>query len=120
VPDTFGSAIRKPVLMITAGRQQWNTSECRLWKNLQGPRLAVNLRGTEHVALSDWIWLTKDAVQAGPMGQERTMDAVRDYVAAFLDANLRDDPSAFPLSGLSMVYSDTILTRQDQPLCREP
>ena len=116
VPDAFGSAIRKPVLMITAGRQRWDASECRLWKNLQGPRLAVNLRGTEHVAFSDWIWLAGDAVQVGPMGPEKTMAAVRDYVAAFLDANLRDVPSASPPT---TVYSDATATTQDQPLCRD-
>jgi hypothetical protein len=54
------------------------------WKRVQfmaqsaGPRLAVSLQGTEHVALSDWIWLAKDAVQTGPMGPQKTMSAVRD------------------------------------------
>jgi hypothetical protein len=119
VPNALGSATRKPVLIVTAGRQRWEAGECRLWKNLQGPRLAVNLRGTEHVALSDWIWLAKYAVRVGPMGSERTMDALRDYVAAFLDANLRDDASPPLLSGSSMAYSDAVVTTQDQPVCRE-
>jgi dienelactone hydrolase len=120
VPDALGSASRKPVVILAAGRQRWNAEECRLWNNLQGPRLAVNLRGAEHVALSDWIWLTPNAVQVGPMGSERTMAAVRDYVGAFLDANLREEPSAPLLTGTSLAYPDAIVTTQDQPLCREP
>jgi pimeloyl-ACP methyl ester carboxylesterase len=120
VPDALGSASRKPVLILAAGRQRWDAGECRLWSNLQGPRLAVNLRGTEHVALSDWIWLTPNAVQVGPMGSERTMAAVRDYIAAFLDANLRDEPAAPLLTGASATYPDAMVTTQDQSLCREP
>jgi dienelactone hydrolase len=116
MPEALGSATRKPVLLFAAGRQGWNTEGCRLWNNLQGPRLAVNLRGTEHVALSDWIWLTPNAVQVGPMGPERTMAAVRDYVAQFLDANLREEPSA---SVSSSAFPDAQVTTQDQPLCRE-
>jgi pimeloyl-ACP methyl ester carboxylesterase len=117
VPEALGSASRKPVLILAAGRQRWNTEECRLWNNLQGPRLAVNLRKTEHVALSDWIWLTPNAVQVGPMGPERTMAAVRDYIAEFLDANLRDEPAA---SVSSSSYADAQVTTEGQPLCREP
>jgi len=118
VPDALGSASRKPVLILAAGRQRWDAGECRLWSNLQGPRLAVNLRGAEHLALSDWIWLTPNAVQVGPMGSERTMAAVRDYVAAFLDANLRHEPAPL-LTGASATYPDAVVTTQDQSLCRE-
>jgi hypothetical protein len=50
------------ILILGAAKQQWDVTEFRLWNNLQGPRLAVNLPQTEHVALSDWIWLTRDAV----------------------------------------------------------
>ena len=118
-PEALGSATRKPVLIIAAGRQQWRAEECRLWKNLRGPRLAVNVRGTEHVAFSDWIWLAGYAVHTGPMGPERTMDAVRDYVGEFLDANLRADASAFTLRRPSARYSGALVTEQNQPLCRE-
>ncbi len=117
-PEVLGSPTRKPLLVISAGRQ-WRAEDCRLWKNLQGPRLAVNLSGTEHVALSDWIWLARNAVKTGPMGPEKTMDAVRDYVAEFLDANLRGDRSAPLLSGPLAAYSDAQVTGADQPLCRE-
>jgi hypothetical protein len=121
VPEALGSATRKPVLLIAAGRQQWRAEECHLWNNLQGPRLAVDLSGTEHVAFSDWIWLARDAVKVGAMGPEKTMEAVRDYVAAFLDANLRDDRAASPslFSGPSPSFSGAQVTGAGQPLCRE-
>jgi dienelactone hydrolase len=119
MPDALGSASRKPVLILAAGRQRWDAGECRLWSNLQGPRLAVNLRGTEHVALSDWIWLTPNAVQVGPMGSERTMAAVRDYVAAFLDTNLQGRPLHPLLTGPSADYPDAVVVTQGQSMCRE-
>jgi hypothetical protein len=103
--------------MLGAGRGQWNATECHLWNNLQGPRLAVNLRGTEHVAFSDWIWLTKDAVETGRMGPEKTMAAMRDYVAGFLDANLRGEPTDPLLTGPSPNYPDAEVITQEQSLC---
>ena len=120
MPTELGSATRKPVLMITAAREKSDPGECRLWTNLEGPRLAVNLRGVEHVALSDWIWLTPSSVKVGPMGPERTMQAVRDYVGAFLDANLRGKPVDALLTGPSSNYPDAVVITQSQVLCREP
>jgi hypothetical protein len=83
-------------------------------------RLAVNLPQTEHVALSDWIWLTRDAVQTGPMGPEKTMSATRDYIAAFLDANVRGESPDPLLAGPSPSYPDASVTTQQQPLCSSP
>jgi hypothetical protein len=80
----------------------------------------VSLQGTEHVALSDWIWLTTDAVRTGPMGPQKTMSAVRDYVAAFLDANLRGEPADPLLNGPSSIYPNAEITTQSQALCSEP
>jgi hypothetical protein len=77
----------------------------------------VSLQATEHVALSDWIWLAKDAVQTGPMGPQKTMSAVRDYVAAFLDRTLRGEPADPLLRGGSPNYPDAEVTLQDQALC---
>jgi len=120
VPDSLPSGTRKPVLILGAAKQQWDVTECRLWNNLQGPRLAVNLPQTEHVALSDWIWLTRDAVQTGPMGPEKTMSAMRDYIAAFLDANVRGESPDPLLAGPSPSYPDASVTTQQQPLCSSP
>lgn len=117
MPAELGSATSKPVLMIVGDREQFAPGECRLWNNLAGPRTAVSLRGVEHVAFSDWIWLTSRSVQAGPMGPERTMQAVRDYVAAFLDANVRGESPSGLLTGPSSLYPDATVTSGDQPLC---
>jgi len=120
VPEALISATKTPVFILTADRKQWDASECRLWNNLEGPRLAVNLRGTEHVALSDWIWLAKDAMETGPTGPEKTMTAARDYIAAFLDANLRDKPLDPLLTGPPSEYPDAVVITREQPLCRQP
>jgi dienelactone hydrolase len=117
LPEVLPGRTNKPILILGADRKAWSASECSLWRNLQGPRLAVSLQGTEHVALSDWIWLAKDSVQTGPMGPQKTMSAVRDYVAAFLDRTLRGEPADPLLNGASPNYPDAKVTPQDQALC---
>lgn len=119
-PEVLPGPTNKPILLLGADRKEWTASECSLWRSLQGPRLAVSLQGTEHVALSDWIWLAKDAVQTGPMGPQKTMSAVRDYVAAFLDVNIRREPADPLLSGASLNYPDARVTVQGQSLCGNP
>jgi dienelactone hydrolase len=120
VPAALIKATHTPVLILAAGREKWSSDECRLWSNLRGARLAVNLRGTEHVALSDWIWLAKDAIETGSMGPEKTMAAARDYVAAFLDANLLGKPTDPLLTGPSSEYPDAEVTTQNESLRRKP
>jgi pimeloyl-ACP methyl ester carboxylesterase len=120
LPNTITIRTAKPVLILAADRKQWAANECHLWAHLQGSRFAVSLQGSEHAALSDWIWLTKEAVRTGPMGSEKTMSAVRDYVAAFLDANLRGEPADPLLRGPSSIYPDAEVTTQNQALCSEP
>jgi hypothetical protein len=48
---------------------------------------------------------------------QKTMSAVRDYVAAFLDRTLRGEPADPLLSGGSPNYPDARVTLQDQALC---
>ncbi|MBZ5615711.1 MAG: hypothetical protein LAO23_17025 [Acidobacteriia bacterium] len=43
VPDALGSASRKPVLILAAGRQRWDAGECRLWSK----RAAVILTSSD-------------------------------------------------------------------------
>jgi dienelactone hydrolase len=85
----------KAVLIVAAGREQWSDNECALWGHLRGSRFAVNLLGADHLTPSDAVWLAayvpELAKQAGPMGPQRTVAAVRSYIAAFLDANLLAD-----------------------------
>ena len=59
------------VLILAMGREQWSEDECRLWSDLRGPRLAVNLKGAEHVTPSDAVWLAKGAIKTGPWGQRK-------------------------------------------------
>ena len=56
----------------------------------------------------------EQTITAGP---EKTIAAVRDYIVAFLDANLRGklvDPS---LNGPSSEYPDAVVTSQKESLC---
>jgi len=43
-------------------------------------------QGAEHLTPSDAVWLAKGGIKTGPMGPEKTIAAIRSYVAAFLDA----------------------------------
>jgi dienelactone hydrolase len=107
----------KAVLLLAAGREQWSEQECRLWSALSGPRLAVNLRGTEHLTPSDAVWLARGAVKTGNMGLEKAIAAVRDYIAAFLDTNIQDRRLDLLLTGPSSDYPDVTVTTQRQTLC---
>ena len=94
------------MLLLTAGREQWSDGERQLWSQLRGPRFAMNLRGAEHLAPSDLVWLAKGAIKTGKVSPEKTIAAIRDYIAAFLDANLRGQPLNPLLSGPSVDYPD--------------
>lgn len=120
VAPALVSRTNVPVALLAAGRTQWNSGECRLWSSLEGPRLAVNLRGGEHVTFSDWTWLARTGIQTGAMGPEKTMSAVRDYVAAFLDAQLRHGAPSPLLAGPSREYPDATVIVQGQSLCSQP
>ena len=120
VPDALVSQTQTPVLILAAGREAWSDDESRLWANLRGPRLAVNLRGAEHLTPSDAVWLAKDAIATGAMGPEKTMAAVRNYIAAFLDANLRGKPFDPLLIGPSSDFPDADVTTQNELLRGEP
>ncbi len=111
-------AIETPVMVLTMRHEQQNDDECELWSDLLGPRLAVNLRGAEHVTPSDLVWLAKGAIKAGTMGPDKAIAAIRDYVAAFLDTNLLGKPSVRLLTGPSSDYPDAAITTRGESLCR--
>jgi predicted dienelactone hydrolase len=90
VPPHFPKAIEQPVLNLVVGRERWNEDDCRLWDALHGPRIAVNLPGAEHIALSDAVWLLQGVVKSGASTPDRAIAAIRKYVAGFLDESLRD------------------------------
>ncbi|MGH9498275.1 MAG: alpha/beta hydrolase family protein [Terriglobales bacterium] len=111
----------KPVLLVSAGREQWSLEECQLWNSLRGRRLAIKLKGADHFTPSDAVWLFHSvpgmAAAVGSMGRETTIAALRNYIAAFFDANLRGEPSSPLLSGTSPNIPDAIVTTQPQELC---
>ena len=114
----------KAVLILAAGREQWSDNECALWRHLRGFRFAVNLIGADHMTPSDAVWLAAYvpglAVQTGPTGPQRTMAAVRNYVATFLDANLRGQPMNSLLTGPSPDSPEVVATTREQLLCGKP
>lgn len=87
-PGSLFGSTRKPVLMLLAGRD-WDQDTCHLWSALHGPRLALNFIGSEHLTPSDAVWLAPGAVKTGTVGVQETVAALRTYIAAFLDANLK-------------------------------
>ena len=114
-----GSAVvtKTPVLVLAMGRAQWSDQECRLWSDLQGPRFAVNIRDAEHTTPTDAVWLANGAIKTGTMGPEKTVAALRDYTAAFLDMYLRGQLLDPLLTGPSSDYPDAAVATQREPLC---
>jgi dienelactone hydrolase len=123
ISDESAAGTDKPVLLLAAGREQWNQDECRLWSNLRGIRRAVNLRGAEHLTPSDAVWLGRAipgmAVAAGAAGSARTIAAIRNQVTAFFDSALRDRPFAFSLTGVTLDNRAVTVTAATQPLCHQ-
>jgi dienelactone hydrolase len=109
----------KAVLILAMGRTQWSENECKLWNHLRGTRLAVNLKGAEHITPTDAVWLAKGAIRTSAMGPDKTIAAVREYIAAFLDANLQGKAADRLLTGPSSEYPDAAVTTQKQLLCSE-
>jgi len=114
VPNSALSGTETPVLLLDAGHDTWSEDELRLWSGLRGARISVNLRGAEHVTLSDAVWLAVGAVKTGSMGPEKSITAIRNYVAAFLDAHLLGKPIDPLLAGPSSEFPDaTVTTRKE-------
>jgi len=59
-------------------------------------------------------------VKTGALGPEKTMAVLRNYIAAFLDANLRGQPMNSLLTGPSPDYPDVVVTTQENSLCEKP
>ena len=119
VNEVLIHATHRPVLIMTMGSVA-SSDQCRLWDNLRGPRVAVDFPGTEHVTPSDAVWLAKYAVKAGPMGPDKTVAAMRDYIAMFLDTQLLGKTRGLSLDKLSPIYPYASVTRQTESLCAEP
>jgi predicted dienelactone hydrolase len=118
MPPHLASPMHQAVLMLVAGRGQWNDDDCRLWNELRGPRLAVNFPGAEHIALSDAIWLLKGIVKTGAASPEQGIAAIREYVATFLDSNLRGFNAVLPTRPVPS-YPNAVVATQAQTLCEQ-
>ena len=114
----------KAVLILAAGREQWSDNECMLWSHLRGFRFAVNLLGADHMTPSDAVWFAAHtpelAFQTGRIGPERTIAVVRNYIAAFFDANLRGQPMNSLLTGPSPDSPEVVVTTREGSLCGKP
>jgi hypothetical protein len=80
----------------------------------------VNLAGAEHLTLSDALWILPGAFHTGTMGADKTIAAVRDYVAAFLDANLRGKRVSPLLLRNEVKYPGASVTPQNGRLTVRP
>jgi pimeloyl-ACP methyl ester carboxylesterase len=115
-PQAALGGTETPVLLLAAGRDTWSAEETHLWTGLRGPRVAINLRGAEHVTPSDLLWLAPGAVQTGTIGPEKTVEAVRKYIIAFLDAHLLGKPVDPVLTGPSPAYPGAVVTTRKEQL----
>jgi dienelactone hydrolase len=118
VPPHLSNTVRQPVLNLVVGRQ-WNESDCNLLGSLAGPRLAVALPGAEHLALSDAVWLLKGSVATGST-PEALIAATREYVAAFLDANLRGKDLQSLLVHVPAAPAGAVVADASQSVCARP
>ncbi|HTS36969.1 MAG TPA: choice-of-anchor D domain-containing protein [Candidatus Solibacter sp.] len=109
-----------PVLILNAGRAEGSADQCRLWSNLLGPRLLVNLSGAEHVTPSDAVWLAKGAIQTGDSDTEKTVAAIRDAIASFLNTNLKERTVNSGSTDPSSARPGAIVNTGDQPICFQP
>jgi len=117
VPGPLFGTTQKPVLMLFAGRDAWDQDTCQLWNGLHGPRLALNFKGSEHLTPTDAVWLAKGAIQTGTVSMESTVEAIRNYISAFLDTNLKGNPTDPLLEGPSSNYPDVEVTTPTQSPC---
>jgi pimeloyl-ACP methyl ester carboxylesterase len=113
-PDATFTGTDRPVLLLDAGREEWAQDERSLWSKLHGPRLAVNLKNSEHITPTDAVWLARGVVKTGGMSPETTIAAMRNYIAAFLDAQLQGRPVEPLLKRRSPDYPDAEITLQQE------
>ena len=116
MPDSLFSTTEKAVLILAPGREQWGDDERRLWGGLRRPtrRESPGCRARDAVRYG----LAREGCnQDRHHGSEKTVAAIRDYIAAFLDTNLRSEPVGPLLTGPSVEYPDAAVTTRRQSLC---
>jgi pimeloyl-ACP methyl ester carboxylesterase len=118
--DIGSDPTETPVMLMAIGDEKPSQDECRLWSDLHGPRLWVNLRGAEHATPSDAVWLADGAIKTGTMGTQKTIDVIRRYIAAFLDTNLAGNTSEARPEGFPLNSPEVIHTTQKLHFCSQP
>lgn len=111
----------KPVVLASAGREQWSESECELWSRARGPRVALMFVGAEHLTPTDALWLGDYLpafhVETGSLGRDQTIRAIREFVSSFLGAHLEGKPPGLLLNGLSTEFVNVTVTPRTGALC---
>lgn len=120
VPRALIHPTQIPVLVLKAGQVNTSADVCPLWKSLRGPRLFMNLSGAEHLTPSDAVWLAKGAIETGSLGPEKTVAAMREDIATFLDTNLRKRSWEASMTTPPSDGGDPTVVTEEQSLCREP
>ena len=69
---------------------------------------------------TDAVWLARGAIKTGSMGPDKTIDAIRDYIAAFLDRYLMGKPATGLLLEPSAYYPDAEVITQRRSLRTAP
>ena len=113
----------KPVVLASAGREEWSESECELWSRARGPRVALMFAGAEHLTPTDAVWLGDYLpalhVETGSLGRDRTIRAIREFVSSFFGAHLEGKPPGLLLNGLSTEFVDVTVTPRTGALCAQ-
>jgi dienelactone hydrolase len=116
---TAGS--NKPVMLVNEGREQWSDEECELWNHLRGAKYAVLFPGADHFAPTDAVWLgaylSELQTATGNIGPAKTVDAIRNYVAAFFGSYLSGEPPGRLQNSLSTEYAGVAVVTRSRPLC---
>jgi hypothetical protein len=111
----------KPVLLASEGRQEWSESECALWSDARGARVAAMFAGAEHLTPTDAVWLGDYLpalhVETGSLGRDQTIKAIRDFVGSFFSAYLEGKFQGLLLNGLSTEFIDVTVTPKTGALC---
>ena len=110
------SATSKPVLMLTAARRNWTSQECRLWQNLHGPRLLVNLSWADHYTFSDALWMLGTSSSSDDPDGSSAIQFLRHSIAGFLDQYVKRS-STKPWVYMLGLQTRVSVTTQSQSLC---
>jgi predicted dienelactone hydrolase len=102
----FGAArtggLSRPFMLMSAGPGfAADPNRAGFWSRLHGPRYAVDIKGAQHFAFSDLVFLVPQLIRANPSAGQAlraqvgnvdgptTLAAERAYLLAFFDRSLR-------------------------------